>query len=437
MGCFPYPSTIKIHQSYIVNQNTVLIILRKIYIYCVALLLLYAGCVTPIHTSPYFPEKTAPSPKNKLAATAPRCADWKGYVPDSLHPEYQPMRYLRVNFHVMNSRDSSHNFRPAEARAFLTRLLAAANAALDTNVQNWRSPAGTAVLPKGYRYQLAPQPGDDGFYFHYDDSLYWFVSSGKYQNNYSTQVIKKYSVGKDTIFNIFLLVHPDDSIRSKTYRANRQGIALGTALKMAGVFESKGDPEIFTGLLNHEVGHLLGLSHAWQEDGCPDTENHPNRCWIQTDTGFCHDHATNNMMDYNTWQHALTPAQIGHIQATFATETSSARHCLLATWCVRHPERDLVIRDSVSWTGARDLEGSLTIASGASLRLSCRLSVPSGGRITVQPGGRLWLDGARLHNACGQPWEGIFVEKKGKLSGQVYILKPPLLENCPQTAPKN
>ena len=398
------------------------------------LLLLWAGCTT-LHTSPYFPEKIVPPPTppptTRSAAPAPRCADWKGYIPDTLHPEYLPMRYLRVNFHVLNSRDSSHNFQPAAARIFLARLLEAANAALDTNVRNWRSPDGTAVLPKGYRYRLTPQPGDDGFYFHYDDSLYWYVSSGQYQNNYSREVIRKYSVGKDTIFNVFILVHPDDSIRSKTYRANGQGVALGTALKMAGVFESKGPPENFVGLFNHEIGHLLGLSHAWLEDGCPDTNDHPNRCWTWTETGPCRDVATNNVMDYNAYQLALTPAQIGRIQSAFAAETNPARRCLLPTWCLRRPDRDVLIRDSVNWLGARDLEGNLTIASGASLRLSCRLSMPGGGRITVQPGGHLWLDGARLHNACGQTWEGIFLEKKGSLSGQVFILKPPLLENCP------
>ena len=360
------------------------------------------------------------------------CGDWRGYVPDAAHPEFQPMRYLRVNFHVVNSRDSSHNFRPAEGRVFLTKLLAAANAAQDTNVRNWRSPEGTVVLPKGYRYVLTPQPGDDGFYFHYDDSLYWFVSSGQYENNYSREVIDKYSVGKDTIFNVFLLVHPDDSIRSKTYRANGQGIALGTALKMAGVYESKGPPENFAGLFNHEIGHLLGLSHAWMEDGCPDTDNHPNRCWQWTETGPCNTLATNNMMDYNAYQLALTPAQIGHIHATFATERNPVRRCLLPNWCSRRPERDLVIRDSVVWSGARDLEGNLTIAPGGALRLQCRLSMPAGSRITVQPGGRLWLDGPRLHNACGLDWQGLFWEKNKRESGHIYVLRSPIMENCPQ-----
>ncbi len=400
-------------------------------------LLFFAAC-SSVHTGQYYPAGTNVQPTRRMAAKAVSqlCEDWRNYVPDPAHPEYQPLRLLRVNFHIVDSRDSSHNFRSREARVFLKKMLDAANTALDTNLRNWRSPDGTAVLPKGYRYVLTPQPGDDGFYFHYDDALYWFVSSGKYENNYSRKVIDKYSVGKDTIFNVFILVHPDDSIRSKTYRANGQGIALGTALKMAGVYESKGQPEGFVGLFNHEIGHLLGLSHAWTEDGCPDTQNHPNRCWQWTETGPCRDLATNNMMDYNTYQCALTPAQIGHIQATFATEGNPVRRCLLPTWNERQPGRDIIIRDSVAWSGARDLEGNLTIAPGGALRLQCRLSMPAGSRITVQPGGRLWLDGPRIHNAGGRDWRGIFTEKNKQASGQVIELRPPVLENSPTGARK-
>lgn len=397
-------------------------------------LLLFASCAG-VRTERYFPDM--PVKNDKRPRLDRSCADWRGYLPDAAHPEYLPMRYLRVNFHILNSRDSSHNFRPAEARRFFKRLLEVANARLDTNVRNWRSPEGTEVLPRRYRYVLTPQPGDDGFYFHFDDSLYYFISQGKNQNNYSRAVVDKYATGKDSIINIFVLVHPDDSIKSPTYRANSQGIALGTSLKMAGIFEKKEPPENFSGLLNHEVGHILNLSHAWVEDGCPDTDNHPNKCWDWTPEPPCRDQATNNMMDYNAYQIALTPCQIGRVHAVFANEKSPVRRCLVPVWCSRNPAKDLIIRDSVVWEGARDLEGNITIASGGSLRLGCRVSMPAGGRITVQPGGRLWLDGVRLHNACGREWQGIFVEEKRGLRGEVVSLKASVLENCPAGKPGN
>lgn len=399
----------------------------------VILITLFAACSPALRTEPYFPGD------NGEAGNPPRparsCGDWRGYLPDTTYPEHMPLRLLRVNFHVLNSADSSHNFRPEEGRTYLKRLLACCNEALDTNMRNWRSPEGTAVLPRLYRYQLTGQPGDDGIYFHFDDSLYYFISQGQNQNNYSRKVVDKYAVGKDSILNIFVMVHPDDSIRSKTYRAGGQGIAIGTALKVAGIYETKEPPEHFDGLVNHEIGHILSLSHAWMDDGCPDTDNHPNKCWKWTQEPPCRDLATNNMMDYNAYQIALTPCQIARIQAVFANEKSPLRRCLVPTWCQRNPARDVVIRDSVTWSGGRDLEGNVIIAPGGALRIYCRVSIPAGGSITVQPGGRLWLDGARLHNACNQPWEGIFVQTKGDLRGAVHSLKPPVLENCPAGKP--
>lgn len=353
-------------------------------------------------------------------------------MPDTAHPEYMPMRYLRVNVHVMdNSAGNAH--RPKDSvRVFIRELLEYSNIELDTNVWTWRAPEGTPVKPKLFRYVLTPQPDqpdDDGIYFHYDDDLYYFVSMGKNQNNYSREVITKYAIGLDTIVNIFLMVHHPDSMKSKTYRANGQGIALGTALKMAGVLESREGPKSFDGLLNHEVGHILGLQHAWVEDGCPDTDKHPNRCWEWSPEPPCRNTASNNVMDYNAYQIALTPCQIGRAQAAFADERRPIRKCLIPTWCTLQEDREVVVRDSVAWTGARDLEGNLTIISGGTLHLTCRVSMPPGSRITVQPGGRLLFDGCRLHNACGKTWEGIFIQEENGVSGIVETLRPSQIED--------
>ena len=403
------------------------------YLWLGILLLCWMACTPKLRTHqfalPELPESNVAS-RNLSAGRA--CADWSGYTPDLKYPEHFPMRYLRVNVHVLDNADGNAHRPKDSVQVFVRQLLEYANAELDTNVWVWRAPEGTPVLPKRFRYVLTPQPNqpaDDGIYFHYDDALYYFVSMGKNQNNYSREVIEKYGIGTDSIVNIFLQVHPKDSMNSKTYRANGQGIALGTSLKMAGVLESSEGPRSFDGLLNHEIGHILGLSHAWQEDGCPDTDPHPNKCWEWSPEPPCRNTASNNMMDYNAYQIALSPCQIGKMHYTFSNERSAIRRCLLPTWCTLQKDRELVIADTVAWTGARDLEGHLTIAPGGVLRLTCRLSMPPGGQITVQPGGRLVLDGCRLHNDCGRTWRGIFIQEKNGLRGEVEVLKPSIIEH--------
>ncbi|TNE52596.1 MAG: hypothetical protein EP344_15635 [Bacteroidetes bacterium] len=401
-----------------------------------ALVLLVAvllSCTPRLQTHRFVPHALqAPAAQARIVAPPSGCAGWEGYLPDLQHPDHLPERYLRVNFHVMdNSAGTAH--RPKDSvLVFVRQLLEYANAELDTNAFHWRAPEGTPVLPKRYRYVLTPQPDDpedDGIYFHYDDDLYYFVSVGRNQNNYNQDVIRKYGIGTDSIVNIFLMVHHPDSMRSGTYRANGQGIALGTALKMAGVLESREGPRSFDGLLNHEVGHILGLAHSWGEDGCPDTNKHPNKCWDWTPEPPCRDNATNNMMDYNAYQLSLTPCQIGKIQATFARERNRVRACLEPTWCTLRADRAIVIRDSVRWTGDRDLEGNLTVARGGVLQLTCRVSMPPGSHITVEPGGVLILDGCRLHNACSKTWEGVLVQEMAGEQGRVEVRRAPVIEN--------
>ncbi len=387
------------------------------------------GCSPKVYTVRYhLPPEYAAAANTRPAS----CPGWENYVPDRRFPHHLPMRYLRVNVHILDNGSGTAHRHPDSARHFARELIRLANAALDTNVVNWRSPQGTAALPKRYRYVLTPQSGragDEGVYYHYDDDLYFFVSRGKNQNNYTRDVIERYAVGGDSIVNIFLLVHHPDSVASPTYKADGQGIALGMSVKIAGALERPFGPEASVGLLNHEIGHVLGLSHAWMYDGCPDTDDHPNKCWEWNPEPPCRDQATNNMMDYNAYQIALTPCQIGKIHALLSDERAAIRRYLVPTWCSYHPEQTLIISDTVVWKGDRDLSGDLIIAAGGHLRLSCRLSLPPGGRIVVQPGGVLWLDGCYLHNACGQMWEGIFVQHNKKDYGQVRLLKPPLLSS--------
>jgi hypothetical protein len=136
------------------------------------------------------------------------------------------------------------------------------------------------------------------------------------------------------------------------------------------------------------------------------------------------------MMDYNAWQAALTPCQIGRVMRNAANLDSGVRKHIRADWCNYDPARTITISDSVHWNVPKDLTGDVMIVDGGVLELSCRLSIPEGGKIIVAPEGRLILNNCRIHNSCGDQWQGIEVQTRGKTSGTVEIIGDPLLENA-------
>ncbi len=375
-----------------------------------------------------------PAPRRIGAPPSP-CGHYEAYEPDTNHLDHFPVRYIRINFHWMNSADGSKNLKEDEARKFTLELYKAINYAMSNNKKMYLPHRNnTPCLPTRIQYLLTPdpqQPGDDGIYFHYDDNLYYYVTRGRNRNLYDKEVITRYGVQQDSVLNIFMMPHHPDSLTSPTYQAYGTGVALGKAMKLAARWPDAKNPWDFRGMLNHETGHIFGLTHTWAyNDGCDDTPQHPQKCFGRSAGPGCDTTTSNNVMDYNALQLAFSPCQIGKIYQRMSTPGVLQRDLLAPNWGRLNPERNIVIRDTVAWTGAKDLEGNLFIAQGGMLRISCRVSMPPGSRIAVQAGGLLILeDGAQLHNASGGRWLGIEVEKSGDRRGQVRMEGQPRIED--------
>lgn len=363
------------------------------------------------------------------------CSEILNYLPDTLHPLHTPTRYLRINFHVMNNQDSSANFKEEEGRALIQRVVRAANGKLKANSRPFLPPGNKLpALPQNYQLVLTPRPdipGDDGIYFHYDEECFAMVNKGKNRNLFDNTPYQRYGAQKDTVLNIFLMAHHPDSLASPTYKATGNGIARYSWLKLMSWYTwDRKDPWEAIKLLHHEIGHCLGLRHAWtHNDGCDDTPAHPN-CWHCNSPSPCDSLCSNNFMDYNAYMGSWSPCQIATIHANFSNPDRKIRKLLRPDWCSLNEKKTIRISEKISWNSARDLEGHIIILPGGSLTILCRTSLPKGARIEVHPGGKLILDGGRIYNDCGDKWKGIEIHQLGKEKGEIIIMPGSLLEHA-------
>lgn len=216
------------------------------------------------------------------------------------------------------------------------------------------------------------------------------------------------------------------SFPSQTDFARRQHVVM---LRNTG----GGNDWATAGVLAHELGHCLALHHTYDGGGapaicnndddylddvfgphastsCPHEANWTADAWDASIPD--HEKITNNLMGGNSSVRYESPKQAGIMHRSLAL--SSLRRHVLETY----NGIPLNISNNQTWDFDIKLYRDISIAPGARLTIKCRVVMPAQGRITVEPGGQLILDGGTVtaEENWKSMWQGIILRPRNGFS---------------------
>lgn len=336
------------------------------------------------------------------------CSDQSMYIPDGSN-NYQntPNLVFRLNYHFIRPTNGSGPF-AGDMTPIVTSEVAGMNwfyGNIDPPTLPV-TPAAPYIDDSRVRFVL------DGIYYHDDDLRYQhYLNATGYQ---AIPLRNEFGVNITTVINIFYY--------QNTANTSSYGIGYMNVVGMHNCF-----PNSAHGLLAHELGHSIGLSHTFScgsttcsDDGITDTY-HPdcntgwvscgvNQNWLNPGPNGCTVQGTgvsNNIMGYNSCRKYLSPMQMGRIH--YGSITNPTRRMYVkCTPDAFNPT--MVISQSAVWESSKIINSNIELQPGVTLDVRCTLYMSPHVKVIVKQGARLIIDGGVLTShsgGCHDFWQGI------------------------------